>query len=129
MKDFPSIEEVHHLLDAIAEEIPKDFYKELNGGILLLPESKEHPQSRSSDKLYIMGEYQRSHSTGRTIKIYYGSFKRAYKEISKSRLYQKLKDTLLHEFTHHLESLAGEKGLEIKDAHMLNRYKERYSKD
>ncbi|MCC5909633.1 MAG: metallopeptidase family protein, partial [Clostridiaceae bacterium] len=115
MKEFPSIDEVHDMLDEIAEEIPKDFFKELNQGILLLPQHKIHPESRTGDKLYIKGEYHRS-ITGRQIKMYYGSFERLYQGISRTRLYQKLKDTLLHEFTHHLESLAGEKGLEIKDA-------------
>ncbi|AOY78273.1 hypothetical protein CLFO_02460 [Clostridium formicaceticum] len=125
MSEFPSIDEVHDMLDEIAEEIPKDFFRELNQGILLLPQHKIHPESRARDKLYIMGEYHKN-ITGRQIIIYYGSFKRFYQEISKERLYQKLKDTLLHEFTHHLESLAGEKGLEIKDARDLYKYKNRH---
>lgn len=129
MYDFPSIEEVHDLLDEIAEEIPKDFFRELNGGILLLPEYKIHPESINGDSLYIMGEYHRSNSAGRMIKIYYGSFRIVYNSISKASLYHKLKETLLHEFTHHLESLAGERGLEIKDAHNLDKYKSGHSKN
>ncbi|KAB3525509.1 metallopeptidase family protein [Alkaliphilus serpentinus] len=129
MDNFPSIEEVHSLLDEIAEEIPKDFFNELNGGILLLPDHKLHPESRSTHKLYIMGEYQRSSNSGRLIIIYYGSFKKVHPRISKAGLYQLLKDTLLHEFTHHLESLAGERALEVKDAYMLESYKQQYKKD
>lgn len=125
MDKFPTIEEVHEILNTIAEDIPEDFFKELNGGILLLPQHKLHPESRRRDKLYIMGEYHINRSTGRTIIIYYGSFKRGYKGISSERLYKKLKDTLLHEFTHHLESLAGERGLEIKDARKLHSYRKR----
>lgn len=122
MYDFPDIEEIHKMLDEIAEEIPQKFFEDLNEGIILLPKYKLHPESRSSDRLYIMGEYRKS-ITGRNIAIYYGSFERVYYGVSKERLRQILKDTLLHEFTHHLESLAGERGLEIKDAEKLRRYK------
>ena len=39
---------------------------------------------------------------------------------------EKLRETLYHEFTHHLESLGGEKGLEIEDAENLARYRSKY---
>lgn len=122
MDNFPSIDEIHNILDNIAEEIPNEFFKELNEGIVLLPQYKYHPESRSTRPLYIMGEYSRS-QTGRNIKIYYGSFKKVYKGQSEGYIYDRLKETLLHEFTHHLESLAGEKGLEIKDAIDLEKYR------
>lgn len=122
MNKFPSIDEVHIILDKIAEEIPVEFFKDLNEGIVLLPQYKLHHESRDKDKLYIMGEYVTSVS-GRHIKIYYGSFKRVYEGISLQALKKNLKETLLHEFTHHLESLAGEKGLEIKDYQDLERYR------
>lgn len=122
MNNFPDIDEINNLLDEIAEEIPQDFFKELNEGIILLPEYKLHPESRTTDKLYIMGEYRRS-ITGRNIAIYYGSFEKIHFGKDKETLRQILKDTLLHEFTHHLESLAGERGLEIKDAEDLRRYR------
>lgn len=122
MNDFPSIEEVEILLEEIAEEIPKEFFKELNKGIILLPQYKLHPESRSTDKLYIMGQYTRDFS-GRHITIFYGSYKRVYGKISMERLRKKLRDTLLHEFTHHLESLAGEDGLVIKDKTFLQKYR------
>lgn len=122
MTSFPNIEEVHNMLNEIAEEIPKDFFKKLNEGIILLPNVKLHPESRPRNKLYILGEYRRS-ITGRNIAIYYGSFKRVHGHLSKEKLREKLKDSLLHEFTHHLESLAGEKGLEIKDKEDLERYR------
>lgn len=127
MDRFPNIDEVHEMLDEIAEELPLDFFKELNQGIILLPEYKLHPESRSRDKLYIMGEYCRS-IAGRHIAIYYGSFKKIYGRSSKEALRQRLKDTLLHEFTHHFESLAGEKGLEIQDARDMARYRNKGTK-
>ena len=122
MTGFPDIDEVQNMLEQIIDEIPKDFFKSLNEGVVLLPQIKMHPASKGDD-LLVLGEYA-SGLTGRNIKIYYGSFNRVYGNISKEDLYEKLKDTLLHEFTHHLESLAGERGLEIKDAVELNEYKE-----
>ncbi len=124
MSDFPSIDEVHEILDNISEELPEAFFKDLNEGIVLLPEVKLHPESREDSRLYIMGQYVRS-ITGRHIAIFYGSFKRVYPNISRERLKIKLRDTLVHEFTHHMESLAGEKGLEIKDAEDMNNYRKR----
>ena len=124
MNNFPSIEVVHKMLDEISEEIPAEFYDGLNEGIVLLPESKLHPESRVGNKLYIMGEYCRS-ITGRNIVIYYGSFRNVHFGISEADLQEELKHTLLHEFTHHLESRAGERGLEIKDQRNLNKYRDK----
>ncbi|NLC02802.1 MAG: metallopeptidase family protein [Tissierellia bacterium] len=123
MNDFPTIEDVHDMLDQIATEIPVEFFHKLNEGVVLLEEYKIHPESRDRQSLYIMGEYSRS-VTGRNIKIYYGSFKNVYRGASREALYEHLKETLLHEFTHHLESLAGEKGLEIKDSQDMRKYRE-----
>lgn len=124
MNDFPTIEEVHHMLDKIATEIPVEFFDKLNEGVVLLEEYKIHPESRDRDTLYIMGEYSRS-VTGRNIKIYYGSFKNVYRGISYNALYENLKHTLLHEFTHHIESLAGERGLEVFDSTEMKKYRDR----
>lgn len=122
MKEFPSFEEVRELLDQIAEEVPEAFYKELHGGIILIPEEKKHRESVETRNLYIMGEYHRN-VMGRKILIYYGSFKKMYPRVSLQNLRKKLKDTLLHEFTHHIESLAGEKGLEKKDEEKMKKYR------
>lgn len=109
------------ILDDIAGELPAEFYRELNGGILLLPEAKISPYAVGDD-LYIMGEYIYSSSMGRLIKIYYGSFEKAYSHFSESALTEQIREVLYHEFTHHMESLAGEKGLEVKDEAQLRRY-------
>lgn len=116
-----SIEETQELLDEIAESLPHDFYRDLNGGILLLPEEKPSPYSVDGD-LWILGEYQRGGLMGRLIKIYYGSFARMFPNAGKDRIADQLRETLLHEFTHHLESLAGERGLEVWDEEQLARY-------
>ncbi len=119
-----SIEETQDLLDEIAESLPPEFYNDLNGGILLLPEEKQSPYSVDGD-LWILGEYQRGGMMGRLIKIYYGSFARMFPNAPKERIAAQLRETLLHEFTHHLESLAGERGLEVWDEEQLARYFER----
>jgi len=120
-----SIDEVQLMLDEIAESLPPEFYEDLNGGIILLPEEKLSPQAKNND-LYILGEYHRGGPLGRYISIFYGSFARMFSGLSAEDLKKRLGDTLLHEFTHHLESLAGEKGLEKWDEEQMRAYLERY---
>ena len=114
MANFPDIDEFQELLEEIVEEVPEEFFNKLSGGIILLPELKMHPDSTDDNKLYVMGAYAKG-MAGRHIIIYYGSFRENYRWESPEEIYNKLKDTLLHEFTHHLESLAGVRDLEIKD--------------
>jgi len=108
-----TFEEVGVILDEIAEELPQAFFKDLNGGILLLPEARQGPGDTSLG-IYTMGEYVRD-GMGRYIIIYYGSFAALYAYSSPKKLREELRETLLHEFTHHVESLAGARDLEIKD--------------
>jgi predicted Zn-dependent protease with MMP-like domain len=120
---IPSIDEVKALLDDIADEIPEAFYRELNGGIILLPDAKTHPVAKDANDLYILGEYHHEYrGLGRFITIYYGSFMRLYPSLNPLQLRRKLKDVLMHEFTHHIESLAGVRNLELKDARDINKY-------
>ena len=124
MMEFPSFDMVREILDEIAEEVPEVFYRELHGGIILLPEEKKHLESKKSRNLYIMGEYHRN-VMGRKIILYYGSFKKMYPKAPLEIIRGKLKDTLFHEFTHHIESLAGERGLEKKDQEKMEKYRNR----
>ncbi|MCL2383824.1 MAG: metallopeptidase family protein [Oscillospiraceae bacterium] len=59
---------------------------------------------------------------GRYISIFYGSFVQLYGHYSKEDLYEELKKTLIHEFTHHVESLAGDRTLADKCESKLRRY-------
>ena len=113
-----SINRVGDILDRLAEELPMEFYRELNGGIILERGEKKNPHG---EDLSIMGEYIVS-STGRMIKIYYGSFERMYSWMDEEQLTEQLREVLRHEFTHHIESLAGERGLEKKDEEQLRDY-------
>ena len=111
------------MLDEIANEMPQDIFVSLNGGINILPEVKYHPDSVDGD-LYIMGEYCHN-NLGRYINIFYGSVMRVYAYLTADRLKQKIAEILKHEFTHHLESLAGEKELTVQDDMDLYKYKSR----
>lgn len=117
------IRQVGDILDMLAEELPPEFYRDLNGGILLVPEAKPSPHGPD---LLIMGEYITSSNMGRMIKIYYGSFERMYGWMDEAQLTEELREVLRHEFTHHIESLAGERGLEIKDEQQIRDYLERF---
>jgi predicted Zn-dependent protease with MMP-like domain len=116
-----SLEEMETILDEVTVGFPQELFKELNGGILLFPETKLNPVGRKND-LFILGEYHRGGNMGRYIVIYYGSFMKVYGRLEKEALRDRLIHTLKHEFTHHLESLAGERGLEIEDARYLENY-------
>jgi len=119
------IEDFIDMLDEISGDIPRAFFKELNGGIVLRPEKKYHPAGIKND-LYIMGEYHVDPRMGRSIFIYYGSFAAIYGYLKRDMLRERVKKTVLHEFTHHFESLAGEKDLEIEDAVKLVKYKQQH---
>ncbi len=122
-----SFDEAGDRLDRLAERFPPEFYRELNGGISLLPEAKEDPAAPAGE-LYVLGEYC-TDMMGRYINLYYGSFaalareERWTEEDWEAELYE----TLAHEFTHHIEGLAGERGLEEKDAAFLADFWERRS--
>ncbi len=116
-----SFDQVGDLLDEMAEEFPEEFYQDLNGGISLLPEAVEDP---AGEDLYIMGEYCND-MMGRYINLYYGSFAALAEQENwtEEDWEDELYATLSHEFTHHVEGLAGERGLEIKDELELEQYR------
>ena len=108
-----SFDEVGEILDELAEQIPEPFYQDLNGGILLL---------------YILGEYCVD-EMGRYINIYYGSFAALYADEPRETWVEELNTTLRHEFTHHVEGLAGERSLDKKDEAYLLEYREEQNDD
>ena len=122
-----TIDETEDILNEIAGELPEEFFRDLNGGIALKGASKRHPKS-CADDLYILGEYRIAGPLGRYIAIYYGSVIRAYGNCSREEYKNHLRKILKHEFRHHLESLAGEKDLEIEDAIALEKYLKQWEK-
>jgi len=115
-----SIEEINEMLDEIAAELPQEIFRELNGGVSLLPETRLS-ESDPDGGLYTLGEYHRD-QMGRYIVIYYGSVCAVHGGGPRSRMVGHLRRLLKHELTHHLESLAGERDLEIEDEIQLEKY-------
>lgn len=117
-----SYEETQQALTEYADALPAAVYEALNGGIVLLPDTKPHPQDIAGD-LYILGEYHYDpNGLGRYIAIYYGSFRRVHGRLPPHLFRKKLKEVLVHELTHHLEHLAGDRSLEVEDAISIARY-------
>ena len=118
-----SFDEVGRLLDDIAEEFPPEFFNGLNGGVALLPETKSDPEFPPGE-MYILGEYCND-MMGRHINLYYGSFAALAEQENwtKEDWEDELWETFSHEFTHHIEGLAGDRGLEIKDEAFLEEYR------
>jgi len=108
------------ILDEVAAELPEEIFKDLNGGVSLLDETKRSKKDPDGN-LYTLGEYRRD-QMGRYIVLYYGSLCAVYGSISKERYRKHLKKVLSHELTHHWESLAGERDLEVKDEIDMDKY-------
>ena len=109
------------MLDDIAGEFPPEFFRELNGGIILLPEARHHEDDPGGE-LYTLGMYHRGGGLGRYISIYYGSFMRVYGHLSAGEIKAQLRSTVRHEFRHHIESLAGDDDLERLDSQYVANY-------
>ena len=118
-----TFDQVGELLDEMAEEFPQEFYQDLNGGVCLLPEAKPDPDFPEGE-MYILGEYCND-MMGRYINLYYGSFAALAEQEgwTEEDWEDELWETFAHEFTHHVEGLAGERGLEIKDEAFLEKYR------
>jgi predicted Zn-dependent protease with MMP-like domain len=123
-----TIDEVQDMLDELAEELPQEFYSELNGGIILLPEAHESEYSLEGD-LYTLGMYHSGGSMGSYITIYYGSFMELFPHSTREQMKAELRKTLRHEFRHHIETLAGEDDLVDEDHAQLHRYLASHSRN
>ena len=86
--------------------LPGYVFENLNGGVVVNEEALLHPK-RLADDLYIMGTYTTSPVMGKQITIYYGSFAATMGSSSEDAVHKKVRDTLRHEFLHHMETQAG----------------------
>lgn len=121
-----SFDEVGEILDELAEKLPQELFQSLNGGVLLLED--EVPDPENGPDLYILGEYCVD-EMGRYINLYYGSFAALFFDEPRQVWVEELDTTLRHELTHHVEGLAGERSLELKDEAFLLDYKEEEQKN
>lgn len=117
-----SYDEAGDALDLFAEELPPEFYRDLNGGIVLDTDAKAHPEL-PEDKYLVLGEYIRDTRLGNHVRIYYGSFVRTFPYVSDGFWRKKLREVLRHEMRHHVENLAGVRDLELEDEAFLARAK------
>jgi len=115
-----SIDEINDMLDEVAAELPPEIWSDLNGGVSLLQDTKRSAADPSGG-LYTLGEYRRD-QMGRYIVIYYGSVIAVHGRSTRAEMLDNLRKLLWHELTHHLESLAGERDLEIEDEMELDEY-------
>ena len=106
--------------------LPEYVHDRLNGGVLVDSSVYLHP-GRVSDDLYILGTYNVDPILGKQIVIYYGSFVFTLGSASESVYRGKIRETVRHEFLHHLEANAGlfTKGTlaEKDDRRMMEYYK------
>ena len=124
---MPDFEQAREALTKLADSLPTALYRGLNGGVMLLPEVRFHPESRAGAPLYIMGQYNvEPAGFGRFITIYYGSFAAVHGHLEEAAFIRELDLVLRHELTHHLESLAGDATLEYIDEDELDEYHRRY---
>ena len=119
MISFEVLEDVTY---EITDTFPEVFFRELNGGVMVRAGSPLHPAAEDHD-LFILGEYHIDRYLGRFIVLYYGSFVQCCRGCSEEEIRVQIRKVLLHEFRHHLESLAGERDLEIEDAVNVSQYK------
>jgi hypothetical protein len=120
------IDSFQNILEDVVSEIPDAILRDLNGGIVLLPEARIHPKAQRGD-LFIMGEYRvQIPGLGRYAAIFYGSFKKVHAQAMAAgdiaTLRAEIRKTVLHELRHHLESLSGERDLEIDDERAIAEY-------
>lgn len=115
-----TFDEAHDWLDQVADNLPEALFNGLNGGIVLLPEVMPSPHGGG---LYTLGSYHNEpFGLGRYITLYYGSFVRAHGREDVASQKAALEKLLRHELTHHIESLAGVRDLEVKDEDFINQY-------
>ena len=115
-----TIDEINGMLDEIAAELPEEIFRELNGGVSLVPDTKRS-ENDPKGGLYRLGEY-RHDQMGRYVVLFYGSIIEVHGNATPGAMRESLRKLLAHELTHHLESLAGERDLEIEDKLQMERY-------
>lgn len=126
MSEFVTYDEMKEIVEELCDELPEVFYNELNLGVVLEDMVRFGDISFESDPLYVLGLYSVD-MLGSKISIFYGSMKVVYGYIhDREEIKDKVRSTLRHEFTHHLERLAGEKDLEIDDEIRLAKYIQKY---
>ena len=101
-----SFEDFARILSEEARILPEYVHDKLNGGVLADSSAYLHP-GRVADDLYIFGTYSVDPVFGKQIILYYGSFTAVLGDSPESVYREKIRETVRHEFLHHLETRAG----------------------
>ena len=100
----PSFDEFADIVDEEMNLVPDYVYEELNGNVVMEDQAYPHPD-RLADDLYILGIY--NPVLGKQVRIHYGSFAASLKPAGMEAYQKQIRQTLQHEFLHHLETRAG----------------------
>ena len=111
-----SYDEACEVLGDLIDELPDEIFRDLNGGVMLMEDAV-----RAEDETVILGTYFRD-TLGRHVELYYGSFTELYGDMEDEAFREKLRKTLHHELTHHVESMAGDRSLERWDERQAELY-------
>lgn len=124
-----TFDRVGELLDEMADAFPQALFRNLNGGVNLLPDEVQDPDFPEGE-IYVMGEYC-DDALGRYVNLYYGSFAALARneDWTEADWTAELRTTLSHELTHHLEALGGVHGLNDRDAAELEEFRREYGVD
>lgn len=110
----------------IVDDIPPALLRGLNGGVVV---SDVVAAPSGPPDTVRLGEYVVDPYLGRYVVIYHQSFCRLYGQYGPGRLRRRLRDTILHEIRHHVESLAGVNDLVAEDIRQLERYWRRWRRE
>ena len=101
-----TLDEFAEIVEEEMELLPKYVFDELNGGVLVDEKAYPHP-ARMAEDLYILGTYSSGGILGKQIVLYYGSFALTMGGSGEQNIRRQIRETLRHEFRHHLETKAG----------------------
>ena len=97
--------------EIVSEEmdlLPQYVFDELSGGVLVEKRARLSPDSVDND-LFCLGLY-RWDGLGKQVTLYYGSFVEVLGSAGEAVYRARIRETLRHEFRHHMETRAGEFG-------------------
>ena len=101
-----TLEEFSEIVEEEMALLPDYVYEELNGGVIVDESAYLHP-GRVAEDLYILGTYSSDAFLGKQIVLYYGSFMATMAGMGSKAIRAQIRDTVRHEFQHHLETRAG----------------------
>ena len=111
-----TLEEYKKIVTELMDELPEEFYRELNGGVIV-SEALAIPDYARGNDIATLGQYL-IYSGMRQIVMFKGSFDRLHPWAGPEEAREILRGVLRHEFRHHLESLGGvhnDSSLEAED--------------